>query len=202
MSSVRRMPCFRASRTRPQRKRIALEVFGPQFQKTLGRNLFQKIGSPEKVASNPISLALAVPGVRQQYARKAFAAPFSPQPEGNRKEIEKTMIETNRTATKPQRNSPTGTIYLLHFERAYYHAHHYLGWTERAIEQRLDRHMVGTGARLISVVTEAGIGMEVARLWAGTRALERQLKNRKNSPKLCPICLRKQSSLLKTRQLR
>jgi hypothetical protein len=94
------------------------------------------------------------------------------------------------TGKKKKRTLPTGTIYLLHFERAYYHARHYLGWTEGEIEQRLDRHMIGTGARLISVVTEAGIGLEVAKLWAGTRALERRLKNRKNSPKLCPICLK------------
>lgn len=89
-----------------------------------------------------------------------------------------------------------GTIYLLHFDRAYHHARHYLGWTEGVIERRLDRHMVGDGARLISVVTEAGIGLEVARLWAGTRALERQLKNRKSSPRLCPICLKQQSRTL------
>jgi hypothetical protein len=53
--------------------------------------------------------------------------------------------------------------------------------------------MVGNGAKLASVVTDAGIEMEVARLWSGTRALERQLKNRKNSPKLCPICLKAES---------
>jgi hypothetical protein len=89
-----------------------------------------------------------------------------------------------------------GTIYLLHCDRAYCHARHYLGWTEGVIEQRLDRHMVGRGARLISVVTEAGIGMEVVRLWAGTRALERQIKNRKNSPRLCPICVRQRLLML------
>ena len=98
-------------------------------------------------------------------------------------------FKTMTNGKKQTRISPMGTIYLLHFDRAYFHARHYLGWTEGEIERRLDRHMVGTGARLISVVTKAGIGMEVARLWAGTRALERQLKKRKNGPRLCPICL-------------
>jgi|SRR5579875_1840578 len=88
-----------------------------------------------------------------------------------------------------KRTSVLGLIYLLHFERPYHHARHYLGWTEGALETRLDRHMLGNGARLVSVVTEAGIGMELARLWSGARDLERQLKRRKNSPKLCPICM-------------
>jgi len=56
------MPFFRASRTRPRRKRIAHRVFGPpNFPKDVGKSRLQKIGSPEKVASNPISLALVVP---------------------------------------------------------------------------------------------------------------------------------------------
>ena len=96
---------------------------------------------------------------------------------------------TMKTGRKQRRTSVLGTIYLLHFERAYHHARHYLGWTEGTLETRLDRHMVGNGARLVSVVTEAGIGIEIARLWSGTRELERKFKNRKNSPKLCPICL-------------
>jgi hypothetical protein len=100
---------------------------------------------------------------------------------------------TMKTGTKRRRTSVLGTIYLLHFKQPYHHARHYLGWTEGTLETRLDRHMVGNGARLVSVVTEAGIGIEIARLWSGTRESERKLKNRKNSPKLCPICLKKQS---------
>jgi hypothetical protein len=97
---------------------------------------------------------------------------------------------TMKTERKQRRTSVLGTIYLLHFQQPYHHARHYLGWTEGVLETRLDRHMVGNGARLVNVVTEAGIGIEVARLWSGTRDLERKLKNRKNSQKLCPICLK------------
>ena len=97
-----------------------------------------------------------------------------------------------KTGRKQKRTSVLRTIYLLHFEQPYYHARHYLGWTEGVLEVRLERHMVGHGARLVSVVTEVGIGIELARLWSGTRELERKLKNRKNSPKLCPICLKTQ----------
>jgi hypothetical protein len=97
---------------------------------------------------------------------------------------------TMKTGRKHRRSAVLGTIYLLHFEQPYHHARHYLGWTEGLLEKRLGRHMVGNGARLVSVVTEAGIGITVARLWSGTRDLERKLKNRKNGPKLCPICLK------------
>jgi predicted GIY-YIG superfamily endonuclease len=37
-------------------------------------------------------------------------------------------------------------IYLLHFERSYRHARHYLGWTEN-LEQRLAQHRAGRGSR-------------------------------------------------------
>ena len=80
-----------------------------------------------------------------------------------------------------------GTVYLLHFERPYCHARHYLGFTAN-LQRRLQKHRSGQGARLISVISDAGIGFQLVRTWSGDRALERQLKRRKNSPVLCPIC--------------
>jgi hypothetical protein len=74
---------FRASRTLPRRKRIALRVFGsPNFPNAAGRTLLQKIGSPEKVASNPISLALVVPRCAPLPARKAVRRAFQPSAGG------------------------------------------------------------------------------------------------------------------------
>ena len=81
------------------------------------------------------------------------------------------------------------TVYLIHFERKYKHAGHYLGYTDN-LEERLERHRAGNGARLMEVIKKAGIGWELARTWPGGRALERQLKRRHNSPQLCPICQR------------
>lgn len=86
-----------------------------------------------------------------------------------------------------RRQQPTGTIYLLHFLSPYKHAQHYLGWTTD-LDERLRQHFTGTGARLLQVVTAAGISCEVTRTWTGTRTLERQLKNQKNSRRLCPLC--------------
>lgn len=79
------------------------------------------------------------------------------------------------------------TVYLLHFAEPYKHAKHYMGFTED-LDARLDHHRAGTGSRLMEVITKAGIGFEVARTWPGDRKLERKLKNRKDAPKLCPVC--------------
>jgi predicted GIY-YIG superfamily endonuclease len=79
-------------------------------------------------------------------------------------------------------------VYLLHFDRKVSgHAGHYLGSTED-LAGRLAAHRAGRGARLMEVCKERGIGFVVARIWQGGRGLERQLKRRKEGPKLCPIC--------------
>lgn len=78
-------------------------------------------------------------------------------------------------------------IYLLHFERPYFHARHYLGFSD-APEKRIDRHTAGHGSKLVAAVIDAGIGFELARVWDGDRNLERKLHKRKNSCRLCPIC--------------
>lgn len=81
-----------------------------------------------------------------------------------------------------------GTVYLIHFDTPYRHAHHYLGYAERDVEQRLAQHRAGNGARLMEVIAAAGITWQLARTWIGDRALERKLKTRHDSPALCPIC--------------
>jgi hypothetical protein len=45
------------------------------------------------------------------------------------------------------------------------------------------------GAKLLRAVNRAGISREVVRTWTvNSQELERQLKNLKNSPRLCPMC--------------
>ena len=78
-------------------------------------------------------------------------------------------------------------VYLIHFNQAYRHARHYVGSTDD-LAGRLDAHRSGQGARLLQVVTDAGIGFECVRTWNGGRKLERQIKSRKEAPRLCPIC--------------
>jgi predicted GIY-YIG superfamily endonuclease len=82
-----------------------------------------------------------------------------------------------------------GTVYLLHFDRPYVHAKHYTGWTDQ-LDTRLTEHAAGRGARLMAVITEAGIGFQLARTWVGGRARERQLKLQGGASRHCPICLK------------
>ena len=85
-------------------------------------------------------------------------------------------------------DAPTGTVYLLHFDRPYKHARHYTGWTTD-LPARLAAHLAGNGARLVEVITTAGITFSVARLWPGThRSWERQLKRWGGAARVCPRC--------------
>lgn len=79
------------------------------------------------------------------------------------------------------------TIYLLHFAPPYKHARHYLGIADD-LESRLAEHSKGQGARLTQVAVAAGSELVLVRTWKGGRKNERALKNRKYSPRLCPLC--------------
>jgi predicted GIY-YIG superfamily endonuclease len=78
-------------------------------------------------------------------------------------------------------------VYLLHFDRNFSHARHYLGSTDD-LGRRLAQHRRGDGAKLMAAINRAGIDFKVARVWRGGRQLERQLKKRHGGPRLCPIC--------------
>lgn len=78
-------------------------------------------------------------------------------------------------------------VYLLCFERPYVRVRHYIGSTKH-LDQRLQEHARGHGARLIEVVTGAGIGWQLVRTWEGGRKEERSIKNRKNAAVMCPHC--------------
>jgi len=80
-------------------------------------------------------------------------------------------------------------VYLIHFQTKLHHAEHYLGFVEHNLPQRLKKHKAGTGAKLLAALNRAGIAWDVVRVWKdGDRHFERQLKNRKKSRCLCPVC--------------
>jgi predicted GIY-YIG superfamily endonuclease len=82
----------------------------------------------------------------------------------------------------------TTGIYLIHFDPAYKHAKHYMGWSPD-IEPRIHAHHQGRGARLTQVARDAGITLILVRIWEGAdRTMERKFKNRSHVPLLCPIC--------------
>jgi predicted GIY-YIG superfamily endonuclease len=83
---------------------------------------------------------------------------------------------------------PVGTVYLLHFDQPVSdHARHYLGWASD-LAARLEAHRDGRGARLMEVCKERGITWHLSRTWEGTRTRERAIKDRAESPRLCPDC--------------
>lgn len=81
-----------------------------------------------------------------------------------------------------------GTVYLLHFDRPYKHAKHYLGWASN-LEARLQHHRDGSGANLLAVLKREGIGFTLARTWSpADRHRERQIKNQGGLSRSCPTC--------------
>lgn len=78
-------------------------------------------------------------------------------------------------------------IYLIHFEKKYKRAQHYIGYAED-IQKRIDRHNAGNGARLLKAVKKSGICFGVVRTWDESREFERRLKSRKKAWEFCPIC--------------
>jgi predicted GIY-YIG superfamily endonuclease len=83
--------------------------------------------------------------------------------------------------------SQPGICYMLCFDRPYQHARHYVGWSEDVLD-RLDQHAKGHGARLVEVITQAGIGFTLVRVREGTRTTERAIKNAGGSVRYCPAC--------------
>lgn len=92
-------------------------------------------------------------------------------------------------------------LYLLHFDRPYRHARHYLGYarTMADLHARVDTHYNATPGdgkhhRLMQVIRAAGIGFTLARVWpTGTRQHERAKKTRGHA-RQCPICREQQRS--------
>lgn len=80
-------------------------------------------------------------------------------------------------------------VYLIHFDQPLVHARHYIGFSERDVEERFEDHTSGNGARILQVCNERGITYKLARVWKRKgRRFERQLKNGKHVSRLCPIC--------------
>src|SRR5579862_2870322 len=81
-----------------------------------------------------------------------------------------------------------GSVYLLHFDRPYHHARHYVGFTHD-IGRRIVRHQNGRGSPLIQAVVEAGIKFKVARVWRNvTVRFERRI-HKMQKKFLCPLCV-------------
>lgn len=94
-----------------------------------------------------------------------------------------------------------GIIYLIHFDEPYKQAKHYLGWTTD-LDSRMSTHRKGHGSCLLAAVKKAGIAWELVRTWEGNRDFERHLKNKKNAPRMCPVCEARRKEALKNAKAR
>ena len=77
--------------------------------------------------------------------------------------------------------------YLLHFERPIYGAQHYLGWSTD-IRRRVRLHLSGRGARLVSQALQAGIGVELVRIWPTFVRQQEYVLKRQTPKRYCPRC--------------
>ena len=88
----------------------------------------------------------------------------------------------------------TGTVYLIHLDQKICHAQHYIGYTRLdSVEQRLNRHKSGSGARFLQYANQIGVNYSIVKTWTfsnwkSARAFERKLKSQKHAPRLCPVC--------------
>jgi hypothetical protein len=72
------------------------------------------------------------------------------------------------------------------------HAGHYMGETDKDVDERRDEHQAGRGAKLTAAAAAAGITFIVARAWPGRYPEERRLKGRRSGSRelkeKCPNC--------------
>lgn len=83
-----------------------------------------------------------------------------------------------------------GVVYIIHFDRPYEHARHYVGWSRDLwmLELRLRHHRNGEGAKLMRAVTAAGIDWHVSTLFYADRNEERRIKNCGGAARHCREC--------------
>jgi predicted GIY-YIG superfamily endonuclease len=85
-------------------------------------------------------------------------------------------------------NKDNCNVYLIHFDRPYKHAQHYLG-SANNVEERIKQHRNNSGARLLQVINNAGINWTVVSIWKNVgRDFERKLKRCHSGRQLCRIC--------------
>jgi predicted GIY-YIG superfamily endonuclease len=80
-----------------------------------------------------------------------------------------------------------GTVYLIHFDKKYYHAQHYIGWASN-LKRRVKHHRNGTGSKLLAHLNKVGIAWNVVWSKPGTGNDERRMKQWKKARSFCPVC--------------
>lgn len=80
-------------------------------------------------------------------------------------------------------------VYLIHFDKPFGHAQHYAGYSKDDVLRRFEEHRTGRGARLCAKAVQAGIQLQLARVWANVeRKFELKIKGR-GLRSICPLCV-------------
>lgn len=123
------------------------------------------------------------------------------------------MAAKNRNL--PKRKRILSTLYLLCFDKPYWkvgkagvkgvgagvsEARHYVGYTIRPLDQRVDEHRQGQGSRLVKYALDHGNDFRVVRFWefsspVDARRAELRVKDCGHTPRLCPRCTPKPKNL-------
>ena len=89
--------------------------------------------------------------------------------------------------------SHNGIVYLLHFDRSYRHARHYIGFTQN-LKQRLAEHRAGRAVTRDCRGDRGRDRIPARSCLEGDRHDERRLHWQKNArARLCPICVAQRS---------
>jgi hypothetical protein len=98
-----------------------------------------------------------------------------------------TVVGADQQQLSLRHNFP-GTVYVLHFDPAYKHAGHYVGWTEGDVTERIAVHPHGRGSPLIRAAVAAGVDFQLAATYEGSGYLERRMKRWHHTSRFCAIC--------------
>lgn len=85
-------------------------------------------------------------------------------------------------------------LFLLHFEPAYHHARHYLGYSKglgrgRHYAEQIARNVKIGPHELVMAVQAAGCEISVADVWVGaSRPEQRRMRSNGSLSRFCPIC--------------
>ena len=100
---------------------------------------------------------------------------------------------------KNGRNPPTKRrckiwkVYIIHFDKSYYRARHYVGITSLSLMDRLKKHINKGGSKLTAAAAKAGINFTIHEICqkntrSEARQEEKRIKARHEGGLFCPLC--------------
>jgi hypothetical protein len=153
----------------------SLDASAPDLARSQRDQLMREAaGNPLALIELPPERDAPMPGLLPLTKRleHAFAARVSELPDYTRLLLLVTVRSAPMTSRPLQqqlslRHNVPGTVYVLHFEPAYKHAGHYVGWTEGDVCERIAVHLQGCGSPLVRAAVAAGVDVQLAATYEG-----------------------------------